>query len=115
MNLGSVWISSEMKGLNDDCEHFKSFPPGHLYSSKEGIIGFVSNRPFELSLFMKESYCCSRIELLRGPDLSLYEIQPLHQKSIQEVLPIERPSKCWLKMLILFQPSLLFFKITVRI
>ncbi|XP_027932517.1 asparagine synthetase [glutamine-hydrolyzing] 2 [Vigna unguiculata] len=32
---GSVWISSELKGLNDDCEHFESFPPGHLYSSKE--------------------------------------------------------------------------------
>ncbi|KAG1365691.1 putative Asparagine synthetase [glutamine-hydrolyzing] [Cocos nucifera] len=25
-----------MKGLNDDCEHFELFPPGHLYSSKEG-------------------------------------------------------------------------------
>ena len=24
-----------MKGLNDDCEHFEFFPPGHLYSSKE--------------------------------------------------------------------------------
>lgn len=33
---GSVWICSEMKGLNDDCEHFEVFPPGHLYSSKEG-------------------------------------------------------------------------------
>ncbi|KAL5710158.1 asparagine synthase (glutamine-hydrolyzing) [Ranunculus cassubicifolius] len=33
---GSIWISSEMKGLNDDCEHFESFPPGHLYSSKNG-------------------------------------------------------------------------------
>ncbi|KAG1338028.1 Asparagine synthetase [glutamine-hydrolyzing] [Cocos nucifera] len=33
---GSIWISSEMKGLNDDCEHFELFPPGHLYSSKEG-------------------------------------------------------------------------------
>ncbi|OIV95512.1 hypothetical protein TanjilG_25183 [Lupinus angustifolius] len=32
---GSVWISSELKGLNDDCEHFECFPPGHLYSSKE--------------------------------------------------------------------------------
>ncbi|KAB2028282.1 hypothetical protein ES319_D05G087600v1 [Gossypium barbadense] len=31
---GSVWISSEMKGLNDDCEHFETFPPGHLYTSK---------------------------------------------------------------------------------
>ncbi|KAJ7013153.1 asparagine synthetase family protein [Populus alba x Populus x berolinensis] len=33
---GSVWISSELKGLNDDCEHFECFPPGHLYSSKSG-------------------------------------------------------------------------------
>ncbi|GKU93409.1 hypothetical protein SLEP1_g7002 [Rubroshorea leprosula] len=33
---GSVWISSELKGLNDDCEHFETFPPGHLYSSKLG-------------------------------------------------------------------------------
>ncbi|XP_078435284.1 asparagine synthetase [glutamine-hydrolyzing] [Wolffia australiana] len=32
---GSIWVSSEMKGLNDDCEHFEPFPPGHLYSSKE--------------------------------------------------------------------------------
>ncbi|CAI0387501.1 unnamed protein product [Linum tenue] len=31
---GSIWISSELKGLNDDCEHFQCFPPGHLYSSK---------------------------------------------------------------------------------
>lgn len=33
---GSVWISSEMKALHDECEHFEIFPPGHLYSSKEG-------------------------------------------------------------------------------
>ncbi|KAK0605589.1 hypothetical protein LWI29_028450 [Acer saccharum] len=33
---GSIWISSELKGLNDDCEHFECFPPGHLYSSKLG-------------------------------------------------------------------------------
>ncbi|OIT20056.1 asparagine synthetase [glutamine-hydrolyzing] 1 [Nicotiana attenuata] len=33
---GSVWISSELKGLNDDCKHFEVFPPGHLYSSKNG-------------------------------------------------------------------------------
>ncbi|KAK4351597.1 hypothetical protein RND71_030910 [Anisodus tanguticus] len=33
---GSIWISSELKGLNDDCEHFEAFPPGHLYSSKNG-------------------------------------------------------------------------------
>ncbi|TXG74415.1 hypothetical protein EZV62_002994 [Acer yangbiense] len=33
---GSIWISSELKGLNDDCEHFECFPPGHLYSSNLG-------------------------------------------------------------------------------
>ncbi|XP_051142985.1 asparagine synthetase [glutamine-hydrolyzing]-like [Andrographis paniculata] len=33
---GSVWISSELKALNDECEHFEVFPPGHLYSSKNG-------------------------------------------------------------------------------
>jgi asparagine synthetase B (glutamine-hydrolysing) len=35
---GSVWFSSEMKALSDDCERFISFPPGHLYSSKTGSI-----------------------------------------------------------------------------
>nr|GEX64399.1 asparagine synthetase [glutamine-hydrolyzing] [Tanacetum cinerariifolium] len=33
---GSVCISSELKGLNDECEHFEVFPPGHLYSSNIG-------------------------------------------------------------------------------
>uniref|UniRef100_UPI001CB91D54 asparagine synthetase [glutamine-hydrolyzing]-like n=1 Tax=Erigeron canadensis TaxID=72917 RepID=UPI001CB91D54 len=33
---GSVCISSELKGLNDECEHFEVFRPGHLYSSKIG-------------------------------------------------------------------------------
>lgn len=33
---GSVWFSSEMKALKDDCERFEVFPPGHIYSSKQG-------------------------------------------------------------------------------
>ncbi|GJU93853.1 asparagine synthetase [glutamine-hydrolyzing] [Tanacetum coccineum] len=33
---GSVCISSELKDLNDECEHFEVFPPGHLYSSNIG-------------------------------------------------------------------------------
>ncbi|KAI3891438.1 hypothetical protein MKX03_020720 [Papaver bracteatum] len=33
---GSIWVASEMKGLNDECEHFEYFPPGHLYSSVQG-------------------------------------------------------------------------------
>ncbi|RRT79366.1 hypothetical protein B296_00024608 [Ensete ventricosum] len=43
---GSVWISSEMKGLNDDCEHFEVFPPGHLFSSKGGIYRRWYNPPW---------------------------------------------------------------------
>ncbi|KAF8683799.1 hypothetical protein HU200_044733 [Digitaria exilis] len=33
---GSVWFSSEMKALNEDCDRFELFPPGHLYSSAAG-------------------------------------------------------------------------------
>jgi asparagine synthase (glutamine-hydrolysing) len=33
---GSVWFASEMKALKDDCERFEEFPPGHIYSSKQG-------------------------------------------------------------------------------
>ncbi|QCD98655.1 asparagine synthase [Vigna unguiculata] len=33
---GSTWFASEMKALSDDCERFMSFPPGHIYSSKQG-------------------------------------------------------------------------------
>jgi asparagine synthase (glutamine-hydrolysing) len=33
---GSIWFASEMKALNDDCERFECFPPGHIYSSKLG-------------------------------------------------------------------------------
>ncbi|KAG1666782.1 hypothetical protein FOA52_004618 [Chlamydomonas sp. UWO 241] len=31
---GSVWLSSEMKCLKDECARFQQFPPGHYYSSK---------------------------------------------------------------------------------
>lgn len=33
---GSVWFSSELKALQDNCESFECFPPGHRYSSKTG-------------------------------------------------------------------------------
>lgn len=35
---GSVWFSSEMKALKDDCERFQCFPPGHIYSSRTGSL-----------------------------------------------------------------------------
>ncbi|KAL8115230.1 hypothetical protein AgCh_021894 [Apium graveolens] len=43
---GSIWISSEMKGFNDDCERFEVFPPGHLYSSKTGGLKRWYNPPW---------------------------------------------------------------------
>eukprot|EP00667_Euglena_gracilis_P005261 EG_transcript_5296 len=30
---GSVWFSSEMKGLQDNCATFQPLPPGHIYNS----------------------------------------------------------------------------------
>ncbi|KAI9095277.1 asparagine synthase [Phlyctochytrium arcticum] len=32
----SVWFSSEMKCLNEDCDRIIAFPPGHYYSSETG-------------------------------------------------------------------------------
>ncbi|EAL64408.1 asparagine synthetase [Dictyostelium discoideum AX4] len=31
---GSIWFSSEMKAIKDDCYKFQPFPPGHYFSSK---------------------------------------------------------------------------------
>ncbi|KAG0572274.1 hypothetical protein KC19_VG081000 [Ceratodon purpureus] len=43
---GSVWFASEMKALKDDCERFVTFPPGHIYSSKEGGLRRYYNPPW---------------------------------------------------------------------
>lgn len=43
---GSVWFSSEMKALSDDCERFMSFLPGHIYSSKTGELRRWYNPPW---------------------------------------------------------------------
>lgn len=45
-NDGSVWFASEMKALKDDCERFESFPPGHMYSSKQGGLRRYYNPPW---------------------------------------------------------------------
>uniref|UniRef100_A0A0C9RR02 Asparagine synthetase [glutamine-hydrolyzing] n=1 Tax=Wollemia nobilis TaxID=56998 RepID=A0A0C9RR02_9CONI len=43
---GSVWFASEMKALNDNCERFEAFPPGHIFSSKEGGLRRWYNPPW---------------------------------------------------------------------
>ncbi|CAK9313205.1 unnamed protein product [Citrullus colocynthis] len=48
---GSVWISSELKGLNDDCEHFETFPPGHLHALENAVIKrLMTDVPFGVLL-----------------------------------------------------------------
>lgn len=39
---GSVWFASEMKALTIECDQFQEFPPGHIYSSKQGACGSES-------------------------------------------------------------------------
>lgn len=43
---GSIWFASEMKALSDDCERFIAFPPGHIYSSKQGALRRWYNPPW---------------------------------------------------------------------
>ncbi|CAJ2667838.1 asparagine synthetase [glutamine-hydrolyzing] 3-like [Trifolium pratense] len=43
---GSIWFASEMKALMDDCERFIPFPPGHIYSSKQGGLRRWYNPPW---------------------------------------------------------------------
>ena len=33
-DMGCMWISSEMKSINNVCHSFDEFPPGHYYDSK---------------------------------------------------------------------------------
>lgn len=61
---GSIWFASEMKALIDDCERFISFPPGHIYSSKQGINNVISSVLFSVyvdsynSFPPFSSFCC---------------------------------------------------------
>ncbi|KAL6050248.1 Asparagine synthetase [glutamine-hydrolyzing] [Balamuthia mandrillaris] len=34
---GAIWIASEMKALQDDCDEFSWFPPGHYYTPETGL------------------------------------------------------------------------------
>ncbi|KAH9661939.1 Asparagine synthetase (glutamine-hydrolyzing) 1 [Citrus sinensis] len=44
---GSIWISSELKGLNDDCEHFEAFPPGHLWYNPTWYSEAIPSTPYD--------------------------------------------------------------------
>uniref|UniRef100_Q4AC05 Asparagine synthetase [glutamine-hydrolyzing] n=1 Tax=Brassica campestris TaxID=3711 RepID=Q4AC05_BRACM len=53
---GSVWFASEMKALSDDCEQFMAFPPGHIYSSKQGGLRRWYNPPWFSELVPSTPY-----------------------------------------------------------
>lgn len=49
---GSIWFSSEMKSLVENCEVFKEFPPGHLWSLESGFVQWYNPIWFkELSFY----------------------------------------------------------------
>ncbi|GAX77656.1 hypothetical protein CEUSTIGMA_g5099.t1 [Chlamydomonas eustigma] len=50
---GSVWLSSEMKCLKDDCTRFQQFPPGHYYTSKTAEFTRYYNPNFYLDFDAK--------------------------------------------------------------
>jgi asparagine synthase (glutamine-hydrolysing) len=33
---GTIWFSSELKALHDECDRIRAFPPGHVYDSADG-------------------------------------------------------------------------------
>ncbi|XP_023003196.1 asparagine synthetase [glutamine-hydrolyzing] 2-like isoform X1 [Cucurbita maxima] len=53
---GSIWFASEMKALSDDCERFISFPPGHIYSSKQGELRRWYNPPWYTEIVPSGQY-----------------------------------------------------------
>lgn len=34
---GSIWFSSEMKAIKQNCDKFQVFPPGHVYTPEKGL------------------------------------------------------------------------------
>lgn len=43
---GSLWFSSELKCLSEECDRFQEFPPGHFWSSKHGELRRWYNPPW---------------------------------------------------------------------
>lgn len=39
---GGVWFSSEMKTLQESCESIQTFPPGHYYTPKTGLVQYYN-------------------------------------------------------------------------
>jgi len=56
---GSLWFSSEMKCLSEECDRFQEFPPGHYWSSKFGELRRYYN-PKWLDEHIPDSPCISK-------------------------------------------------------
>jgi hypothetical protein len=44
-----------MKALNNDCEIFEEFPPGHYWSSKSGKLEYGTNQVGLMNIFPMEN------------------------------------------------------------
>merc|ERR1711963_297665 len=79
---GSVWFSSEMKAMQDNCSHYEIFPPGHYYLGKSFQGGmkaemkqfynqrwfvdqdYIPNEAFDLDVFRENFSASGRRHLL---------------------------------------------------
>lgn len=64
---GTMWFASEMKALQENCEEFSAFPPGHYYTPKTGFVEYYkpawyspdqANKPADLEK-LRESLIAS--------------------------------------------------------
>jgi asparagine synthase (glutamine-hydrolysing) len=53
---GSIWFSSEMKGLSDSCVRYETFPPGHYYCSKKAAFMLWYKPTWRQNLMPKNPY-----------------------------------------------------------
>lgn len=81
---GSVWLSSEMKCLKDDCTRFQQFPPGHYYSSKTGEFHRYYNPKFYLDFEAKP-------EVFPSKPLDLGELKGAFEKAVIKRLMSDVP------------------------
>mmetsp|Transcript_11273 Transcript_11273/g.33870 ORF Transcript_11273/g.33870 Transcript_11273/m.33870 type:complete len:620 (-) Transcript_11273:466-2325(-) len=71
---GSIWFASELKSLQENCETFEFFPPGHRYSSKTGKlerwynpswvdVNVIPSQPADLKA-IRESFIAATVKRL---------------------------------------------------
>ncbi|PSS36697.1 Asparagine synthetase [Actinidia chinensis var. chinensis] len=81
---GSVWFASEMKALSDDCERFMSFPPGHIYSSKQAEGGSSQKNYLPYRKSMPQVEIEEAILDLGGR--SVFDLSPINKAVVKRLM-----------------------------